>query len=49
MAAARAAGLFVNVWTVDDEDQMRRIAGLGVTGILSNYPERLVSVLKDKS
>ena len=49
MAAARAAGLFVNVWTVDSEDQIRRMAALGVTGILSNYPERLVSVLRDKS
>jgi glycerophosphoryl diester phosphodiesterase len=48
VAAARAAGLFVNVWTVDSEDQIRRMAALGVTGILSNYPERLVSVLKEK-
>lgn len=49
VSAAREAGLFVNVWTVDSEDQMRRLAALGVTGILSNYPERLVSVLKGKA
>lgn len=46
VSAARAAGFFVNVWTVDGEDQMKRMDALGVTGILSNYPERLVSVLK---
>jgi len=46
VSAARAAGLFVNVWTVDNEKQMRRMADLGVTGIISNYPERLVGVLK---
>ncbi len=49
VSAARAAGLFVNVWTVDNEAQMKRMAGLGVSGILSNYPERLVSVLKGDS
>ena len=46
ISAARAAGLFVNVWTVDNEKQMGRMADLGVTGIISNYPERLVGVLK---
>ncbi len=49
ISAARDSGLFVNVWTVDSEDQMRRMAALGVTGIISNYPERLVSVLKGKA
>jgi glycerophosphoryl diester phosphodiesterase len=46
VSAARAAGLFVNVWTIDDEERIKRIADMGVTGILSNYPERLVSILK---
>jgi glycerophosphoryl diester phosphodiesterase len=49
VSAARAAGLFVNVWTVDSQQQIKRMADLGVTGILSNYPERLVVVLKGKT
>jgi glycerophosphoryl diester phosphodiesterase len=49
VSAALSAGLFVNVWTVDSEEQMKRMAALGVTGILSNYPERLVGVLKGSS
>ncbi len=48
VAAATRAGLFVNVWTVDSEDQMARMAAIGVTGIISNYPERLVGVIKGK-
>lgn len=48
VSAARDAGLFVNVWTVDSQVQIRRMAALGVTGILSNYPGRLVEILKGK-
>lgn len=46
VSAAQDAGLFVNVWTVDSDQQIRRMAELGVTGILSNYPDRLVQILK---
>jgi glycerophosphoryl diester phosphodiesterase len=46
VTAARAAGLFVNVWTVDSEQQIQRMAALGVSGIISNYPQRLVATLK---
>lgn len=38
VAAARAAGLEVNVWTVDDPDRMLELAGMGVTGIVTNVP-----------
>jgi glycerophosphoryl diester phosphodiesterase len=49
VSAARAAGLFVNVWTVDSEQQIRRMADIGVSGIISNYPQRLVTTLKGGS
>jgi glycerophosphoryl diester phosphodiesterase len=38
VAAARAAGLDVNVWTVDDPDRMRALVAMGVTGIVTNRP-----------
>lgn len=38
---AHREGLRVNVWTVDDEAQIRLFAGWGVDGIMSDYPERV--------
>jgi glycerophosphoryl diester phosphodiesterase len=39
--AAHAAGLRVNVWTVNDQDEIAACAALGVDGIMSNRPERI--------
>jgi glycerophosphoryl diester phosphodiesterase len=39
--AAHAAGLRVNAWTVDDQDEIAHFATLGVDGIMSNWPERI--------
>ena len=43
--AARAAGLVLGVWTVNDEDAMRRLAALGVDVITSDRPDLLRRVL----
>ncbi len=40
LAEARAHGLKVVVWTVNDVDEMRRLARLGVDGITTDYPDR---------
>ena len=41
VSAAHAAGLRVNVWTVNDQDEIAACAALGVDGVMSNWPERI--------
>jgi len=41
VAAAHAASLRVNVWTVNDPAEIARLASWGVDGIMSDYPERV--------
>lgn len=43
--AAHASRLVVHVWTIDDPDEMERLVGLGVDGIISDKPSVLASVL----
>jgi glycerophosphoryl diester phosphodiesterase len=43
--AAHGRGLRVHVWTVNDEADMRRLFELGVDGIMTDYPDRLLKVL----
>lgn len=45
VAGAHQAGLEMYVWTVNEEAQMRELLGLGVDGIISDYPVRLLKVL----
>lgn len=41
VSATHAAGLVMNVWTVNDPAEIARLAAWGVDGIMSDYPERV--------
>ena len=43
--AAHKRGLQVHAWTINDEEDMRRLIDLGVDGIITDYPDRLLQVL----
>jgi glycerophosphoryl diester phosphodiesterase len=45
VAYFHAHGMPVHVWTVDDEQEMRELLGLGVDGIVTDRPDVLARVL----
>jgi glycerophosphoryl diester phosphodiesterase len=42
-------GLGMNVWTVDDPEEARRLAALGATALITNSPARIVEALNHHS
>jgi len=42
---AHHAGLQVVAWTINEADQMRQLIATGVDGIITDYPDRLLSVI----
>ncbi|HVE46483.1 MAG TPA: glycerophosphodiester phosphodiesterase [Acidimicrobiales bacterium] len=45
VAAAHDHGLAVHVWTIDEEEEMRRLLALGVDGIMTDRPSVMATVL----
>ena len=45
MAEANSLGIRVIPWVVNEPDQMERLLGMGVAGIITDYPNRLRRVL----
>ena len=48
IAAAKALGLKVIPWTVNERADMERLIALGVDGIITDYPDRLRAVMAAK-
>ncbi len=46
VAQARRAGLSVYAYTADSEDDLRRLIDLGVDGIVTDFPDRALKLLK---
>jgi glycerophosphoryl diester phosphodiesterase len=46
---AHRAGLQVVAWTINEADQMRRLIATGVDGVITDYPDRLLGVLREQA
>jgi glycerophosphoryl diester phosphodiesterase len=47
--AWHTAGLPINAWTVDDREELERLARLGIDGVFANDPAHAVAVLSELS
>jgi glycerophosphoryl diester phosphodiesterase len=44
--AAHARGVRVDAWTIDDAWEMKRLLEMGLDGIITDRPDRLIALLK---
>lgn len=47
LEVADRLGLSVNVWTINDEEEMARLIAMGVQGIITDRPDRLLALLAE--
>jgi glycerophosphoryl diester phosphodiesterase len=47
--AAHARNLKVHVWVINSVDEMQELLQLGVDGIMTDYPQRLLKVITDQN
>ena len=45
---AHESGLQVVAWTINEPEQMRRLMDAGVDGIMTDYPDRLVGLIRER-
>jgi len=46
---AHHAGLQVVAWTINDPERMRRLIATGLDGMITDYPDRLIRILRENS
>ncbi|WP_179031301.1 glycerophosphodiester phosphodiesterase [Paenibacillus kribbensis] len=49
VAEALAIGVVYHPWTVNEPEEMKRLLEAGVSGIITDYPDRLVHILASRS
>jgi glycerophosphoryl diester phosphodiesterase len=45
---AHRAGLQVVAWTINEQEQMQRLIAAGADGIITDYPDRLLNILRNQ-
>ena len=48
VAKAHAAGMEILPWTADEESDLRKLARLGVDGVITNYPDRALRLFHSR-
>ena len=48
LTIALESGYSVNVWTCNDKEDIRRLIACGVTGVISDFPNRVKEVIDNK-
>ena len=48
VAAAHQLGLEIHVWTINDPQEISSLLDLGVDGVMSDFPGRLLEVVKKR-
>ena len=48
LSAARRQGVRINVWTLNTDEEMEKFIAMGVDGIVTDHPDRLIELLKKK-
>lgn len=46
--AAHQMNLEVHIWTINKEEDMRRLIKMGVDGIITDYPDLLLKIIREK-
>jgi len=44
LISSHKKGLKIFVWTINEEDEMRELIKLGVDGIITDYPDKLIEI-----
>ena len=48
VAYCHGLGIKVVPWTVDDPEEIQRMVDVGSDAIISNYPDRLIEVVRNR-